>query len=64
MPSFTTDLKGREPHQLKLSEKEAWDMYNRGFRFSIFDPIEEEHRPSLPYRLLQNLTRDTITIEQ
>ena len=64
MPSFTTELKGRNPDKLKLSEEEAWNMLNAGFRFSLFDPTTDDYRLSSPYRLAHNLTRGTITLEQ
>lgn len=60
----TIPRKERSLNKLKLDEGEAWEMMNKGFRFSEFNPTTETYRLSAPYRLLQNMTRDTITLEQ
>lgn len=64
MAEYTTTLEKRDPAKLRLTEKEAFEMLNKGFRFSIFDPQAEDYRISIPYRMLQNLDRGTVTLMQ
>lgn len=64
MPTFTTDLKDRNTAKFRLTEEEAWKMQRAGFRFSIFNPLDEDYRISLPFRLLHNLDRGTVTLQQ
>lgn len=64
MAQHTINRKNRNPDRLQLEEEEAWEMMNKGFRFAEFNPVTETYRLSAPYRLLHNMTRDTITLEQ
>ena len=64
MATFTTQLGERDLNKLKLPEKEAWEMLREGFRFSMFDPTTDDYRLSAPYRLLNNIDKDTLTLEQ
>ena len=64
MVTYSTVLGKRDPDKLKLTLDEAADMWAAGFRFSIYNPENHEFRLSAPYRLLQNLERGTITLQQ
>ncbi|MET3900477.1 hypothetical protein ABIB57_004443 [Devosia sp. UYZn731] len=64
MHSFTTDLKDHDTAKFRLTEQEAWEMQRVGFRFSIFNPLDQDYRISIPFRLLHNLDRGTVTLQQ
>lgn len=64
MAWFLTQLDGRDAAKLKLTEKEAWAMWKEGFKFSIFDPEQDEYRLSVPYRIAENRGKGTLAISQ
>lgn len=64
MLTFTTELAGRDPDKPRLTPSEAEKMVTLGFRFAEYDVESERFRLSLPYRMAQNLDRDTLTFMQ
>lgn len=64
MAEYTTLLQGRDPRKLKLTEEEAWDMWAAGFRFSIFDPTNDDYRLSIPWKTLIMVGKDIVTLQQ
>lgn len=63
MLSHTIPLNGRAD-RLRLTGDEASELYERGFRFSIFNPATSEYYLSLPLEKLIDHTHGTITILQ
>ncbi len=64
MAEYTTHLHGRDPRKLRLTEEEAWAMWAAGFKFSIFDPIGDDYRLSIPWKTLIFVGKDTVTLQQ
>ena len=64
MHSLTLELKDRDPDKLKLTEEEAWALMNAGFQFAEFNPISEQYRLRAPYRMLHQMERGTVTLQQ
>jgi hypothetical protein len=64
MKTFTVLAAGRDPRQPKLSLAEASQMAEAGFKFSIFDPANDEYNVSRPYQLAQDIQRQTLTFMQ
>jgi hypothetical protein len=64
MPSHTLPLNNRTGRHPRLTAEEAAELAERGFRFSIFRPAEEEFRLSLPLQTIEDRVHGTLTIEQ
>jgi len=65
MPSFTTELAGRDSaRRLRFTDEEAMALYDRGFRFSLFQPATGEFHLSLPFRAVIDLEHNKLTIVQ
>jgi hypothetical protein len=64
LATHTIERKNRDLAKLVLDETEAWAMLNKGFRFAEFNPETDVYRLALPYRVMLNMTKDTITLEQ
>lgn len=64
MPSHTIPLNGRTTRWPKFTTEEAEDLRQKGFRFSIYRPDEDEFRLSLPLQTIEDRVHDTLTIEQ
>lgn len=43
MATLTTEQKRRRDPARQLTEREAWDLWQAGFRFSIFDPTTDTY---------------------
>ncbi len=48
----------------KFTPEEAAELRERGFRFSIYRPEEDEFRLSLPLQTIEDREHGTLTIEQ
>lgn len=48
----------------KFTPEEAAELRDKGFRFSIYRPEEDEFRLSLPLQTIEDRVHGTITIEQ
>jgi len=55
---------GRASRWPKFTADEAAELREKGFRFSIYRPEEEEFRPSLPLQTIEDRLHRTLTIEQ
>lgn len=64
MLSYTIALGDRSADRPALSDLEAGEMAQLGFRFSEFRPESGRYRLSPGYRTLQNLDRGTLTYQQ
>jgi hypothetical protein len=64
MLTFTVPAAGRDPRKPKLSLSEASQMAEAGFKFSIFDPAQDEYNVSWPYQLAEDRTHHTLTLMQ
>mgnify|MGYP001187815919 CR=1 FL=1 len=72
MPVHTLPLKERHPDRStsgasrwpKFTPEEAAELREKGFRFSICRPEEDEFRLSLPLQTIEDREHGTITIEQ
>ena len=64
MLSHTIPLNSRDGRPLRLTDDEALELYERGFRFSIFRPGREECHLSLPFETVIDPVHATLTIRQ
>lgn len=48
----------------KFTAEEAAELREKGFRFSIYRPEEDEFRLSLPLQTIEDRVHGTLTIEQ
>jgi hypothetical protein len=48
----------------KFTAEEAAELREKGFRFSIYRPDEDEFRLSLPLQTIEDREHGTLTIEQ
>jgi hypothetical protein len=64
MLSYTIQLNYRTHRPLHLSDEEAMELYEQGFRFSIFRPGREACQLSMPFETIIDLQRETLTIRQ
>lgn len=64
MLTYTIVLGDRSADKPPLTDREAGDMAQLGFRFSEFRPETSLYRLSPSYRTLHNLDRGTLTIQQ
>lgn len=60
MATVTTEQKRRGP-EAQLSEREAWDMWQAGFRFSIFDPTTDTYVLTEPAEVRRQPAREAVT---
>ncbi|HEU5019655.1 MAG TPA: hypothetical protein VFT69_16980 [Pseudolabrys sp.] len=61
---FTIDLRGRAASRPTLTYDEAEAMRRLGFRFSIFEPGQNEFALSIPYATAWNIDRGRLTFRQ
>lgn len=64
MLTYTIVLRDRSADAPQLSDAEAGDMAQLGFRFSEFRPETGRYRLNPAYRTLHNLDRGTLTFQQ
>ena len=64
MLSHTLSLNGRTGRPLNLTDDEAVQLYELGFRFSVFRPGREQCRLSLPIETVVDVQASTLTIRQ
>ncbi|GLQ55440.1 hypothetical protein GCM10010862_26990 [Devosia nitrariae] len=64
MPEHTIPLRGRNSCALCLTDEEAVELHDKGFRFSIFRPGREQCHSACLYEVAINMQRGTITIRQ
>lgn len=64
MLSHTIPLNDRVGRPLKLTDEEAVELFERGFRFAIFRPGREPCRLSVPYETVIDPVHETLTIRQ
>ena len=64
MLTYTIALGDRSADLTPLTDREAGEMAQLGFRFSEFRPETGRYRLSPGYRTLHNLDRATLTFEQ
>jgi len=55
---------GRATRWPKFTAEEAAELRQKGFRFSIYRPDEDEFRLSLPLQTIEDREHGTLTIEQ
>jgi hypothetical protein len=55
---------GRASRWPKFTPEEAAELREKGFRFSIYRPEEDEFRLSLPLQTIEDRVHGTLTIEQ
>jgi hypothetical protein len=55
---------GRASRWPKFTPQEAAELREKGFRFSIYRPEEDEFRLSLPLQTIEDREHGTLTIEQ
>jgi hypothetical protein len=64
MPEHTVPKRARELQTMHFSADEAQQMLEKGFRFGIYQPTQNEYRLAAPYRVAINIDRDTLTFTQ
>lgn len=64
MLSHTIPLNDRMSRPLRLTDDEALELYERGFRFSIFRPGREPCQLSMPFETVIDPVHSTLTIRQ
>lgn len=64
MLSYTIPLRERTGRPLHLTDDEAMELYEKGFRFSIFRPGREECQLSYPIETIIDHVHGTLTIRQ
>jgi hypothetical protein len=55
---------GRASRWPKFTAEQAAELREKGFRFSIYRPEEDEFRLSLPLQTIEDREHGTLTIEQ
>lgn len=64
MLSHTLPLNGRMSRPFEITDDEAVELYEKGFRFAIFRPGREACRLSLPLETVIDVVHSTITVRQ
>lgn len=64
MLAHTLPLNDRTGRPLRLTDDEAIDLFQLGFRFSIFRPGREESHLSMPFETVIDPVSGTLTIRQ
>ena len=64
MLTFTVPLANRDTMRPRFTVDEAFELADKGFRFSIFRPATEEFQLSLPYRVAEDRDHGTLTLMQ
>lgn len=64
MLSHTLPLNERLGRPLQLTDEEAVELFELGFRFSVFRPGGEQCHLSLPFETVVDFEHGTLTIRQ
>ena len=64
MATYKTRLAGRNTRELEITQAEAEEMFELGFRFAEYNPEQGRWRLSKPVELLIVRDHDELTIQQ